>query len=65
MSNVATEKRPVADSAPLPPVSLKQARLPRWSPPVFALAALAAGAGRVSSMTWLMRWPPSTPCGGR
>ncbi|WP_030610332.1 phosphate ABC transporter permease PstA [Streptomyces sclerotialus] len=45
MSNVITEKRPVADSAPLPPVSLKQARLPRWSPPVFAAAALAAGAG--------------------
>ncbi|MEV0603675.1 phosphate ABC transporter permease PstA [Streptomyces sp. NPDC050315] len=45
MSNVATEERPVADSAPLPPVTLKQARLPRWSPPVFALGALAAGAG--------------------
>ncbi|MER7397207.1 phosphate ABC transporter permease PstA [Streptomyces sp. NPDC000151] len=45
MSNVITEERPVADSAPLPPVSLRQARLPRWSPPVFALAALAAGVG--------------------
>ncbi|WP_052869691.1 phosphate ABC transporter permease PstA [Streptomyces niger] len=45
MSNVITEKRPVADSAPRPPVTLRQARLPRWSPPVFALVALAAGAG--------------------
>ncbi|MGI5470183.1 phosphate ABC transporter permease PstA [Streptomyces sp. CA-132043] len=45
MSNTITEERPVADSAPLPPVSLRQARLPRWSPPVFALAALAAGVG--------------------
>ncbi|AJT65264.1 phosphate ABC transporter permease PstA [Streptomyces chattanoogensis] len=44
MSTV-TERRPVADGGTPLPVSLKQARLPRWTPPVLALVAAGAGIG--------------------
>ncbi|UNO40546.1 phosphate ABC transporter permease PstA [Streptomyces sp. MST-110588] len=44
MSNTVTERRTAAGSAPLP-VSLQQARLPRWTPAALALAAVAAGCG--------------------
>ncbi|MFI9048116.1 phosphate ABC transporter permease PstA [Streptomyces sp. NPDC053427] len=40
-----TDRRPVADGSSPLPVSLKQARLPRWTPPVLALVAAGAGCG--------------------
>ncbi|MFF4951944.1 phosphate ABC transporter permease PstA [Streptomyces chattanoogensis] len=40
-----TDRRPVADGGTPLPVSLKQARLPRWTPPVLALVAAGAGCG--------------------
>ncbi|TJZ52770.1 phosphate ABC transporter permease PstA [Streptomyces piniterrae] len=43
MSDVMTKPRPVTNGGH--PVSLKHARLPRWTPPVLALAAAAAGSG--------------------
>lgn len=42
--SVMTGRHAVSDGSPLP-VSLKQARLPRWTPPVLALAAAGAGCG--------------------
>lgn len=46
MSDIATGRPPVTDQGRTPPpVSLRQARLPRWSAPLFALAAAAVGCG--------------------
>lgn len=53
-----TDRRPVANGGSPLPVSLKQARLPRWATPVFALVAAGAGygtgiaAGLDSSIQW-------------
>ncbi|MFI9354417.1 phosphate ABC transporter permease PstA [Streptomyces lydicus] len=43
--SVMTDRRPVADGGNPLPVSLKQARLPRWATPALALVAAGAGCG--------------------
>ncbi|MFI9078570.1 phosphate ABC transporter permease PstA [Streptomyces sioyaensis] len=43
--NVMTDRRAVPDAGSPLPVSLKQPRLPRWTPPVLALVAAGAGCG--------------------
>ncbi|MFI7093308.1 phosphate ABC transporter permease PstA [Streptomyces lydicus] len=43
--SVMTDRRPVADGGNPLPVSLKQARLPRWATPTLALVAAGAGCG--------------------
>ncbi|MEX2969580.1 MULTISPECIES: phosphate ABC transporter permease PstA [Streptomyces] len=43
--NVMTDRRAVSDAGSPLPVSLKQPRLPRWTPPVLALVAAGAGCG--------------------
>ncbi|BDM72994.1 phosphate transport system permease protein PstA [Streptomyces nigrescens] len=43
--SVITDRRTVANDRNPLPVSLKQARLPRWTPPVLALVAAGAGCG--------------------
>ncbi|MFI2187493.1 phosphate ABC transporter permease PstA [Streptomyces sioyaensis] len=43
--SVLTDRRPVSDGGSPLPVSLKQPRLPRWTPPVLALVAAGAGCG--------------------
>ncbi|WP_436843781.1 phosphate ABC transporter permease PstA [Streptomyces sioyaensis] len=40
-----TDRRPVSDGGSPLPVSLKQPRLPRWTPPGLALVAAGAGCG--------------------
>ncbi|WP_432146350.1 phosphate ABC transporter permease PstA [Streptomyces sp. bgisy084] len=43
--SITTDRPAVSNGGSPLPVSLKQARLPRWSPPVIALAAAGAGVG--------------------
>lgn len=43
--SVMTGRHAVSDGSSPLPVSLKQARLPRWTPPALALAAAGAGCG--------------------
>ncbi|MEU3993754.1 phosphate ABC transporter permease PstA [Streptomyces platensis] len=43
--SITTDRPAVSNGGNPLPVSLKQARLPRWSPPVIALAAAGAGVG--------------------
>ncbi|MGY5129297.1 phosphate ABC transporter permease PstA [Streptomyces nigrescens] len=43
--SITTDRPAVSNGGSPLPVSLKQARLPRWSPPVIALAAAGAGCG--------------------
>ncbi|MBM4794227.1 phosphate ABC transporter permease PstA [Streptomyces sioyaensis] len=43
--SLMTDRRAVSDGGSPLPVSLKQPRLPRWTPPVFALVAAGAGYG--------------------
>ncbi|MEV4437770.1 phosphate ABC transporter permease PstA [Streptomyces sp. NPDC049577] len=45
MSGVTMDKPLVADSAPEPAHSLRQARLPRWTPAAVAAGAVAVGTG--------------------
>ncbi|XLE07929.1 phosphate ABC transporter permease PstA [Streptomyces sp. Pv4-95] len=59
MSDVMTERRPLTDSGDSPlPVSLKQARLPRWTPPALALVAagIGVGTGLAAGLTSRIQW---------
>lgn len=43
--SITTDRPAVSNGGGPLPVSLKQARLPRWTPPVLALVAAGAGCG--------------------
>ncbi|MFC5722649.1 phosphate ABC transporter permease PstA [Streptomyces gamaensis] len=45
MSDMTLDQPVIADSAPLPPTTLRRPRLPRWAAPALAAGSAAAGCG--------------------